>query len=570
MALLPFRKARRAAPARRPRARLRLECLEDRLTPSGWAFRVGGRADSVVFDPAGNMYVNGTFQGTADFDPAPDRVTNLSTASPDRHDIFLVKYSPALEVLWARRIGGPDWYDETGTIEVDAAGNVYLAARTQSAYLTVTGTNGYVGPTLAPVGTPDALGIYWNGLVAKFAPDGEVAWARRYGGTGQVKGTMSGHRMAVGPDGAVTVTGSVYKGSVDFDPQAASAGDTLTSAGDHDVYVVRYNTDGAFRWVRRAGGAGTDIGQGVAVDAAGNAYVGGRFAGTVAFGPDQRTALGGDDAFLTKLDAAGTFLWTRQLGGATAAGGGDAGVAVRVYQAVAGAEAVYVGGQFTTDAATGPAAFGDPTRPLDAVTTLTSSGTDSFVARLTPDGDFVWARHFAGGGDGVVTNLAVDAAGAVYSTGFFFGATDFDPADAGTALLTPISGAGSDAFVAMLDAAGAYAWAGRMGAQNASTDWGLGLTVDATGGVYMTGYGGGDPFAADTGLGSSVTLPGNGTLQGFVVKADLAGITGRVVADLDNDGTADIGETFLAGWTAFLDANQNGALDTGERTSVTD
>jgi subtilisin-like proprotein convertase family protein len=573
--------------ARRP---LAVEPLEDRTVPAGWAFGVGENVQSVALDPAGNMYVTGSFRGTIDFDPDPTRVVSLSTSNSDDTDTFLAKYSPDQQALWVRRIGGATASDSDGSgVEVGPDGNVYLACWTYSAQVSISGTGGYVGPTLAPVGTANSNGWYVNGIVARFSPDGAADWARRYGGTGTAGGYFSGHQIAVGrvgPDGPVTVTVAGHlSGTVDFDPQTARPDDTLTSAGGSDVYVARYDGDGAFQWARSAGGAGGDVLRGVAVDAAGNAYVAGRFPGTATFGTTSLTAVGGGDGFLTKLDAAGTFLWTRQVGGATAGASVDSVQAVRVFRdPVSGAETVYAGGCFATDA-TGPAQFGP--------TLLTSADAmDSFVSRLTPDGDFLWTRPLAQGrNNAVLFDLAADAAGAVYSTGYFYGigseggayttgyndgATDFDPSDAGTALLQATGERNQTGFVAKLAADGGFVWAGRMGAAAAGATTlsrGNGLTVDAAGGVYVASYGSTYPTTFDTGLGTTSTAAPNSnspTVAGFVSRVDLAGITGRAVADLNGNGTPDSGETLLSGWTAYLDANQNGALDAGERTSVTD
>jgi uncharacterized repeat protein (TIGR01451 family) len=47
-------------------------------------------------------------------------------------------------------------------------------------------------------------------------------------------------------------------------------------------------------------------------------------------------------------------------------------------------------------------------------------------------------------------------------------------------------------------------------------------------------------------------------------------ITGVKFGDTDGDGVKDAGEVGLAGWTIFIDSNENGVLDTGERSTVTD
>src|SRR5690606_9918666 len=97
-----------------------------KLSPEGkvlWARRGGGAAvDSardLAMDASGNIYVTGRFGETATFGAS-------TLTSVGRNDVFLVKYSPEGEVLWARSGGGAgeDW---AYSVVVDAGGDAYLA-----------------------------------------------------------------------------------------------------------------------------------------------------------------------------------------------------------------------------------------------------------------------------------------------------------------------------------------------------------------------------------------------------------------------------------------------------------
>ena len=114
--------------------------------------------------------------------------------------------------------------------------------------------------------------------------------------------------------------------------------------------------------------------------------------------------------------------------------------------------------------------------------------------------------------------ISVDAAGNVYTTGFFSRTVDFDPG-AETANLT--SAGAADIFVSKLDNAGNFVWARNMGGTSGDFDVGLGVIVDAAGNVYTTGYFNGtadfDPGAGTANLTSA------GGADIFISKLDNAG-----------------------------------------------
>src|SRR5262249_16028931 len=147
------------------------------------------------------------------------------------------------------------------------------------------------------------------------------------------------------------------------------------------------------------------------------------------------------DAFVLKLDPAGNLLWAKQLGGT--GHGAASGVAVD------GAGADYTVGYFqlTADFDPGP-----------GTANLTAPGpfaTDAVVSEADDAGNFVWAKRLGGAGEDVANGVAVDASGAVLTTGSFDGTADFDPAP-GTFYL---SNSGGSAYVSKLDAAGNFVWA---------------------------------------------------------------------------------------------------------------
>ena len=139
-------------------------------------------------------------------------------------------------------------------------------------------------------------------------------------------GSENGNAIAVDAAGNAYVTGETS--STNFPTMNPLAG---TNAGLYDAFVTKLNATGtALVYSTYFGGSGGDYGQGIAVDAEGNAYVAGitystnfptmgfRFGppGRIQLPPFQATFGGGYDAFVTKLDAAGNALvYSTYLGG---------------------------------------------------------------------------------------------------------------------------------------------------------------------------------------------------------------------------------------------------------------
>ena len=156
---------------------------------------------------------------------------------------------------------------------------------------------------------------------------------------------------------------------------------SLTSAGFGDIFVAKYDPDGALLWATRAGGGGNSTGLGIDVDAEGNIHVTGWFRETAVFGEgeDNETTLtsaGGapTDIFVAKYDPDGALLWAVRAGGTSV----DRGSGI----ALGGAGNSHMTGLFRETAVFGAGE--------DNETTLTSAGgapTDIFVAKYGAGAD---------------------------------------------------------------------------------------------------------------------------------------------------------------------------------------
>jgi len=522
-----------------------------------WARRIGGtsndRGHGIALDGFGNVHTTGYFRNTADFDPGAGTF-NLTSAGSN--DVFVSKLSNAGDFIWARRLGGPStaqdeghsiavdssghvyttgYFRNTGDFdpgagtfnltsagadeifvsELDSAGNFVYAKRMGSAgndagygiavdafgNVLTTGQFATTGDFDPGTGTFNLAGTGQDVFVSRLDATGNFSFAVGFGAPSNFTGA-EGYGFAVATDGAHVYVAGFFSGAADFDPGTDVV--PLTSGGSHDVFVAKYTTAGTLVWARRLGGIAEDWAYGIAVDGAGNVYTTGYFSGTADFDPGVGDFLlssnGGKDAFISKLDAAGNFVWARALGGASE----DVGRGI----AVDGAGNVYTGGYFsgTVDFDPGLAAFN-----------LTSAGgKDIFVSKLDAAGNHVWAGRQGGVGDDEAHGIALDVSANVHTTGYFSSTADFDP---GSAAFDLVSAGGRDIFVSKLDAAGNLVWAGALGGSR--DDEGNGIAVDGAGNVFTTG-GFRNIADFDPGAGSS-TLITSDLFDIFVSKLDAAG-----------------------------------------------
>ncbi|AUX25314.1 hypothetical protein SOCEGT47_058580 [Sorangium cellulosum] len=385
---------------------------------------------------------------------------------------------------------------------------------------------------LGHVGDPDAF-------VVSFTRDMRPRFSRRFADS-VTRG------VALAPDGDVVIVGGA-SGDVDF-----GGGELAGGPGKgEDVVVARFGADGAHRFSRRFGDGANQFATAVAVDTAGNAFVTGRFWGTLDLGTSCRgepivlSSEGESDAFLIKLDAtgavclamrygdaehhqagtgvaidsegnlllAGWFGGTIDFGGlelvtqarsdlfiAKLSAAGDhlwsknaeaSNAAEALGVAVDGADNVLVVGSFRSKVT-----FRE--RPL-----TTDDDKDILLVKLGSNGVARWSEQFGDGADQEGASVAVDLAGDVFVTGSFLGSIEVGD-DVHTA-----TGA-ADAFVARLDPDGGVRWwrsFGDSGEQRAAA-----VAVDRLGGSWVAGR-----FSGGVDLGSSA-LASEGTGDAFLAE----------------------------------------------------
>ncbi|WP_432664180.1 SBBP repeat-containing protein [Wukongibacter baidiensis] len=281
------------------------------------------------------------------------------------------------------------------------------------------------------------------------------------------------------------------------------------------------------------GGSSFDVGNGIAVDNTGSAYVTGQTSSLnfPLMNPIQPVFGGFADAFVTKINPAGTALiYSTYLGG----NANDAGLDI----ALDNTGSAYVTG-FTFS--------GNFPTTAGAFQTAIGGNNDAFVTKLNPSGTgLIYSTYLGGSGTDAGLGIAVDNTGSAYVTG--------QTSSLNFPLMNPIQpviGGSIDAFVTKINPAGtALIYSTYLG--GSGFDEGFGIAVDNTGSAYVTGRtdsanfplmnpiqpvigGSADAFVtkinpAGTALIYSTYLGGSGFDRGFGIAVDNTGstyVTGR-------------------------------------------
>ena len=141
-------------------------------------------------------------------------------------------------------------------------------------------------------------------------------WVRQLGGTLPTIGDAA-YSLAYDNNENIFICGQLA-GSGDLDPGPGVM--LYNSFGSVDAFVIKLDANGNFLWARQMGGIEHDRANSLATDASGNIYITGQFSGSADFDPFGggfllNATAGASDAFITKLDANGNHIWTKQIGG---------------------------------------------------------------------------------------------------------------------------------------------------------------------------------------------------------------------------------------------------------------
>ncbi len=436
-------------------------------------------------------------------------------------------------LIYSTYLGGSGYGLGVG-IAVDSSGNAYVTGTTSSINFPI------ASPLQATYG-----GGTWDAFVAKLNAAGSALDYSTYlGGSGNDFGSG----IAVDSSGNAYVTGSTGS-STDF--PIVNALQTTYGGGDRDAFVAKLNATGsALVYSTYLGGSYEDDGNGIAVDASGNAYVTGstestNFPTKYPLQPTNEAEAGYGTAFVAKLNfnattSALTMVYSTYLGGSY----WDQGSGI----AVDSSGNAYVTGQtWSTNFPT--------VNPLQASNENTS-GT-AFVAKLNSAGSaLAYSTYLGGSSSDFGKGIAVDSSGNAYVTGLT-SSTDFPTANPlqATNEATPTK-EDPTAFVAKLNSTGtALLYSTYLG--GSYFDQGSGIAVDSSGNAYVTGQ----TYSTD--------FPTVNPLQ--ATNENTSGTA--FVAELNSTGSALVYSTYLGGsssdWGYGVAVDSSGNAYVSGQTSST-
>ncbi|MCX6292338.1 MAG: SBBP repeat-containing protein [Bacteroidetes bacterium] len=221
-------------------------------------------------------------------------------------------------------------------------------------------------------------------------------------------------------------------------------------------------------WATYYGGSDSEFGNSVTTDAAGNVYVAGWTYSTsnISTAGSYQPVFGGStDAYLVKFNGAGVRLWATYYGGTDA----DYGYGVKTDAA----GNVYLAGY--TFSTSGIATAGSFQPSLNGV-------ADAFLVKFDSNGNRIWGTYYGGADFDQGVDLATDATGNVYMTGYTISTTDIS--SAGSYQTT--NGGLADAFLVKFNGSGNRLWGTYYGGtdQDLSND----VATDTAGNVFIGGY----------------------------------------------------------------------------------
>ncbi|MCB0480887.1 MAG: SBBP repeat-containing protein, partial [Flavobacteriales bacterium] len=428
-------------------------------------FGGGGYYDSgngIAVDQNGYSYSCGSVGNYASYQPLPiwGNDTIKANGSTYGFDGYVVKHDVKGKQLWSISLGGS---------VNDVASDIEMIGDTA---FVVVGLYGAGNAKFGNISAPNPTSGY-NLFVAKFDTSGTIQWLR----TASLSTTyfyyysnLYNPKVDVNESGDVVVSG-IFQNTATFGTTSIS---TTTSGYGH--FLVRYNNAGTQQWVRNVSGSNSNFySPNVTIDTAGNAYLAGRFFGSITLG--STTIYGsGYDGYIAKISPTNSVLWLKGVSGSSTQELN--GIAVDKFNNV------YIAGR----------SYGTLTIGTSSLANNTGAGNsaDAFIIRLNSSGNFVWGKS-VGGFTGTysqndnIYGVEIDQKGNVGVTGEFGGSKSKFGEDT---IARSASYWNRGIFSSLIDSSGKFIWT--VGGVSSGTWYynnGNGIALDTSKNIYITGIG---------------------------------------------------------------------------------
>ncbi len=398
---------------------------------------------SVRVDNVGNIYSCGYF--------ATPSITfgTYTLNSSGAADMFLVKYDPNGNVLWAKNAIG-SLPDIAYWVTTDPSGNVFLTGYFNSPTITF-GTY-----TLTNSGNT-------NVFLAKYDTNGNVIWAKNSIASGNF--VNRGLSASTDSSGNIFITGSFASPMITFGSY------TLTNTGSSTIFLVKYDGNGNVIWAKSANGTNNNVGNTVSTDALGNVLISGAFQSSILTAGTLTVSNynpGLEDIFVIKYDSNGNEIWAKRFGGT----GPDIGYCIDTRP---------TGDIFLTGS------FSSSTLAIGSFSLGNTGSSDMFISKFDTNGNPIWAKSGAGVGPDVGYCLSTYSAG-VFVTGSM-GSNGFvsccgSPITLGSYSLTLPPGSTDPMFIAHYDLNGNVVYASALASGG---DDQISVSTDKSCNAYIAG-----------------------------------------------------------------------------------
>lgn len=269
-----------------------------------WIHRMGGKGydygHAITLDSHHDVVVAGALAGDEAISHSLDDAQNHHEAVIERSPgtsrspsgkPYCAKYTPEGKLQWVKIASGSVGGSIHG-VAVDVQDNIYLGGSTS-------GSGAFASqPLAAPKGQ--------SSLIAKMSPQGEVLWISQLFG----EPSCGVHELTADQEGRVWVCG-MFKGKATFGSETFST----TGDKDNDAFLAHYDTNGKLQWARVGQGPAVDYGLGVATDGKGNAFLTGEFTADFKLAGAMLTSRGATDVYIARFDNQGALTWLTQAGG---------------------------------------------------------------------------------------------------------------------------------------------------------------------------------------------------------------------------------------------------------------